>query len=137
MTRCCPPDAAPRTRRRVNTLGPALAPTVGHQPRDSPADSEVREVTTLSAAGVPVVAYTRPIPGGTLTSSHDYRSTAARPAAGVAWDGLGTWIRRPPVTSEVAGLFTAGPCSPAGPGGSAEVLSAALAAYAVHAYLAS
>ena len=132
-----PPDAAPLTRRRVNSLDPALAPTVAHQPRDSPADSEVREVTTLTAAGVPVIAYTRPIPGGTLTSSHDFRSTEARPAAGVAWDGLDSWIRRPPVTSEVAGLFTAGPFSPAGPGGSAEVLSAALAAYGVHGYLRS
>ena len=66
-----------------------------------------------------------------MTSTHDFGSAAPRPAAGVAWDGLGSWTRRPPVTSEVAGLFTAGPFSPAGPGGSAEVLSGALAAYAV------
>ena len=30
-----PPSAAPRTRRRVRTLEPAQAPTVGHQVRDS------------------------------------------------------------------------------------------------------
>jgi hypothetical protein len=50
---------------------------------------------------------------------------------------MSSWTRRPPVSSEVAGLFTAGPFSPAGPGGSAEVLSGALAAYAVHGYLGS
>jgi len=132
-----PTHAAPHTRRRVNTLAPAQAPTVAHQPQDSPAGSEVREVTTLTAAGVPVIVYARPIPGGILTTSHDFRSTAPRPAAGVAWDGRGSWTRRPPVTSEVAGLFTAGPFSPAGPGGSAEVLSGALAAYGVQAYLMS
>src|SRR5665809_129249 len=92
---------------------------------------------TLTTAGVPVIAYSRPIPGGTVTSRHDFRSTTPRPAAGVAWDGLRSWPRQPPVTSEVAGLFTAGPFSPAGPGGSAEVLSGALAAYAVQAYLRS
>ena len=97
----------------------------------------MRELATLTAAGVPVIAYTRPIPGGTLTSSHDFRTSVPRPGFGVTWDGLGSWTRRPPVTSEVAGLFTAGPFSPAGPGGSAEVLSGALAAYAVQAYLTS
>ena len=132
-----PPDIAPRTRRRLRSLHPASAPTIGHELRDSPAGFEVREVLTLTAAGVPVITYTRPIPGGTVTSRHDYRSTTPRPAAGVAWEGLRSWTRRPPVTSEVAGLFTAGPFSPAGPGGSAEVLSGALAAYGVQAYVTS
>jgi len=132
-----PPGAAQRTRRRVNSLHPAHAPTIGHELRDSATGSDVREVTTLTAAGVPLVDYIRPIPGGTVTSRHDFRDTTPRPSAGVAWDGLRSWTRRPPVSSEVAGLFTAGPFSPAGPGGSAEVLSGALAAYAVQAYLTS
>jgi phytoene dehydrogenase-like protein len=130
-----PPRAARRTRRRVSSLQPAKAPSIRHQLHDSPAGSDVREVTTLTAVGIPVITYTRRVPGGTLTSSHDFRSATPRPAAGVAWDGLRSWTRRPPITSEVAGLFTAGPFSPAGAGGSAEVLSGALAAYAVQAYL--
>jgi len=53
----------------------------------------------------------------------------------VGWAGMRSWVRRPAVTTEVPGLFVAGPFSPAGPGGSAEVLSGALAAYAVQNYL--
>jgi phytoene dehydrogenase-like protein len=132
-----PSGAARRTRRRVHSLRPAHAPTIQHELRDAPVDSDLREVTTLTADGIPVVDYSRPVPGGTLTSRHDFRDTSPRPAAGVAWNGLGSWTRRPPVSSEVPGLFTAGPFSPAGPGGSAEVLSGALAAYAVQAYLSS
>ncbi len=130
-----PRAAASRTRRQVRSLQPASAPAITHQLDDVPAGPDVREVTTLTVDGVPVVAYSRRVPGGTLTSRHDYRQTTPRPGAGVAWDGLSSWTRRPPVTGEVAGLFTAGPFSPAGPGESAEVLSGALAAYAVQAYL--
>jgi phytoene dehydrogenase-like protein len=132
-----PPAVAQRTRRTVQSLHPANAPTVHHTVADSSAGPDVREVTALTAEGVPVVAYRRQVPGGTLTSRHDFGSTTPRPAAGIAWDGLRSWTRRPQVTSEVPGLFTAGPFSPAGPGGSAEVLSGALAAYAVQAYLRS
>ncbi|HWJ53138.1 MAG TPA: FAD-dependent oxidoreductase [Propionibacteriaceae bacterium] len=129
------PDVAKRTRRRVHSLQPAQAPTIGHELRDSSIGPDVQEVTTLTPAGVPVDAYARQVPGGTVISRHDFRDTTPRPAAGVAWNGLSSWTRRPPVSGEVAGLCTAGPFSPAGPGGSAEVLSGALAAYAVQAYL--
>jgi phytoene dehydrogenase-like protein len=130
-----PPDAARHTRRRVHSLHPAESPIVRHELEDSTAGSDVREVRSLTTAGVPVIAYTRPIPGGRVTSSHDFRVTRPRPAAGVSWDGPRSWTRRPPVSGEVTGMFTAGPFSPAGPGWSAEVLSGALAAYAVQAYL--
>jgi phytoene dehydrogenase-like protein len=132
-----PAGAAQGTRRRLHSLRPAHAPTVQHELRDAPVESDLRQVTTLTTAGIPVVDYSRPVPGGTLISRHDFRNTSPRPSAGVAWNGLRSWTRRPPVSSEVPGLFTAGPFSPAGPGGSAEVLSGALAAYAVQAYLTS
>ena len=53
----------------------------------------------------------------------------ARPAYGAAWHGRRSWLDRPPITTEVPGLFLAGPWSPAGSGISAEILSGALAAY--------
>ena len=132
-----PPDAARRTRRRVHSLQPAQAPTIRHELDHSSIGPDVQEVTTLTAAGVPVDAYTKRVPGGAVISRHDFRDSTPRPAAGVAWNGLRSWTRRPPVSGEVPGLYPAGPFSPAGPGGSAEVLSGALAAYAVQAYLTS
>ena len=129
-----PPGAARRTRRRLRSLRPALAPAVRHETTDRRADG-VRETITLTADGVPTVAYRRPVGSTTVTSTHDYGAARPSPAAGVAWDGMRSWVRRPAVTTEVPGLFVAGPFSPAGPGGSAEVLSGALAAYAVQDYL--
>ena len=126
--------AARRTRRQIRSLRPALAPTVRHDVVDQPVVG-VRETVTLTTAGVPTVAYARPVGTATVTSTHDFGAARSDPASGVAWDGMRSWVRRPSVTSEVPGLFLAGPFSPAGPGGSAEVLSGALAAYAVQGYL--
>jgi hypothetical protein len=58
-----------------------------------------------------------------------------RPSYGVAWIGFRSWLRRPPVTTEVLGLYTAGPFSAAGASASHVVLSAGLAAYGCHEYL--
>jgi UDP-galactopyranose mutase len=129
-----PSGTARRTRRRVRSLRPALAPTVRHNAVDQPA-SGVRETVTLTASGVPTVAYARPAGTTTVTTTHDFGAVQPAPGFGVGWDGMRSWVRRPAVTSEVPGLFLAGPFSPAGPGGSAEVLSGALAAYAVQDYL--
>lgn len=86
----------------------------------------------LSAAGVPVVHYRRPVAGGTLVSRHDFGRPVPTPAAGAAWRGFGSWLDRPPVTPDVPGLWTASPASPAGAGTSQVVLSGALASYACH-----
>jgi UDP-galactopyranose mutase len=129
-----PAGTARRTRRRVRGLRPALAPAVRHELADQ-SNGGVRETLNLTADGVPTVSYARPVGGGTVTSRHDYAAARPSPGAGVAWAGMRSWIRRPAVTTEVPGLFVAGPFSPAGPGGSAEVLSGALAAYAVQDYL--
>jgi UDP-galactopyranose mutase len=129
-----PGGVARRTGRRVRSLRPALAPAIGHETDDRPTDG-VCETVTLTADGVPAVAYRRPVGAATVTSTHDYAAARPSPAAGVGWAGMRSWVRRPAVTTEVPGLFVAGPFSPAGPGGSAEVLSGALAAYAVQDYL--
>ena len=129
-----PAGTARRTRRRLRGLGPALAPVVRHEVLDQPVRG-VRETVTLTADGVPTVTYARPVAGTTVLSRHDYAAARPSPASGVAWAGTGSWLRRPAVTTEVPGLFVAGPFSPAGPGGSAEVLSGALAAYAVQDFL--
>ena len=129
-----PAGSARRTRRRVRGLVPALAPAVRHEVTSHPSRG-VRETVTLTTDGVPTVSYARPVGGTTVTSRHDYAAARPSPASGVAWAGMRSWVRRPAVTTEVPGLFVAGPFSPAGPGGSAEVLSGALAAYAVQDYL--
>jgi phytoene dehydrogenase-like protein len=129
-----PGATARRTRRRVRSLRPALAPTIGHDVADQPA-AGVRETVTLTASGVPTVAYARPVGTTTITTTHDFGATRPDAASGVGWAGMRSWVRRPAVATEVPGLFLAGPFSPAGPGGSAEVLSGALAAYAVQDYL--
>jgi len=70
-----------------------------------------------------------------LRTTHDFNTTLPRPSDGVAWSGFESWLRRPSVTTEIPGLYTASPSSPAGSGGSEVVLSAALAAYGCHDYL--
>ena len=81
------------------------------------------------------MAYARPVGTTTVTTTHDFGAARPDAASGVGWAGMRSWVRRPAVATEVPGLFLAGPFSPAGPGGSAEVLSGALAAYAVQDYL--
>ena len=129
-----PGATARRTRRRVRSLRPALGPTVRHDVADQPAVG-VRETVTLTASGVPTVAYARSVGTTTVTTTHDFGAARPDAASGVGWAGMRSWVRRPAVATEVPGLFLAGPFSPAGPGGSAEVLSGALAAYAVQDYL--
>ncbi|MFP5283443.1 MAG: hypothetical protein ACLGIF_08345, partial [Actinomycetes bacterium] len=67
---------------------------------------------------------------------HDWTGASPASRAGVAWRRPGDWLRRPPVTTSVAGLYLAGPFSPPGNTPSTPVLAAALAAYGVHAHLA-
>jgi phytoene dehydrogenase-like protein len=130
LTELLPRSTAGRLRRRVRRLRPALAPSVQHHLVDRPTP-EVRETVTLSAAGAPMVTYERPHGELTVRSVHDFTAARPRPAYGVAWRGLDSWTDRPSVSGEIPGLLLAGPFSAAGPDPSAEVLSGALAAYAV------
>lgn len=126
-------------RRRVRRLVPALAPAVSHEVvalRQTQGAGEgagaVGETVRLTGEGVPVVTYERPVGKGLLRSSHDFTAAVPDPGAGVAWRRFGDWVRRPPVSTPVAGLYLAGPFSPAGNDPSAVLLSAALAATACH-----
>jgi UDP-galactopyranose mutase len=118
-------------RRRAGRLRPAGAPTVTHT-RLAAASAGVSETVELSSRGVPVVSYGRPVADGTVVSRHDFSRLVPTPGAGVAWHGFRRWLDQPPVSTEVPGLYTASPASPAGNGPSQVVLSGALAAYAVH-----
>lgn len=129
-----PGHAARRARRRLRGLRPALSPTIRHGVVDAAA-AAVGETVVLTDSGVPTVTYARPVGQETVTSTHDFGMARPSPSAGVGWAGMRSWVRRPAVITDVTGLFLAGPFSPAGPGGSAEVLSGALAAYAVQDYL--
>src|SRR5687767_2320186 len=126
--------AAQRTRRRLRGLSPAAAPTITHHEVPAPT-ALLRETVTLSEAGVPTVNYLRQVADNGLRTTHDFNTTLPRPSYGVAWSGFESWLRRPSVTTEIPGLYTASPSSPAGSGGSEVVLSAALAAYGCHDYL--
>jgi phytoene dehydrogenase-like protein len=129
-----PASAARRTRRQLRGLSPAAAPTITHQEVRAPA-ALLRETLALNEAGIPTINYLRQVTDSGLRTTHDFQTTLPRPAYGVAWSGFESWLRRPPVTTEIRGLYTASPSSPAGSGGSQIVLSAALAAYGCHDYL--
>ena len=125
-----PRSASGPLRRRVRRLRPALAPSVRHQLVDRTSIG-VRETMTLTPGGVPMMTYERPDGERTVRTVHDFTDARSRPAYGVAGKGLHGWTDRPAVSGEVPGLLLAGPFSAAGPDPSAEVLSGALAAYAV------
>lgn len=143
-------------RGGVHRLSPAAAPSICHDLLKSamhPADAgdpteagshpgapagtacPVYETVRLDPRGVPTLTWRRPIGAGTLRTTHEWASAKPAMGAGVAWRGYGDWFRRPPVTSPIPGLYLAGPYTPAGNHPSATVLSAALAASAVHARL--
>lgn len=134
-------DLLPRTvgrrlRRGLHRSRPALAPAISH--RLEPGDpGDVTETVRFSADGCPVVSHTRPTLAGALHTTHDFTQGRPDPGAGIAWQGFGSWLRRPPVTSGVDRLFLAGPFSPAGESPSSVVLSGALASYGVHELLAA
>jgi phytoene dehydrogenase-like protein len=129
-----PLAAVHRIRRGLRELNPAAAPTITHQQVPKPA-APVTETVTLSETGVPTVDYLRQAAESGIRTVHECKQMFPRPSYGVAWNGFGSWLRRPPVTTGIFGLYTAGPFSPAGPSASHVVLSAALAAYGCQDYL--
>ena len=131
-----PADLAKATRRRLAQLDAASAPSIRHQLVEERI-SAVRETTALSARGVPIISYDRPAGERSIRTVHDFERLTRRPSYGIAWNGFRSFVRRPTVTSEISGLFQAGPFSPAGAAPSAVVLSGALAAYSCQNYLSS
>jgi UDP-galactopyranose mutase len=126
-----PSTAARRTRRQLRSLSPAAAPTITHHEAPAPA-ALLHESVAFTEAGVPTVRYLRQVADYGLRTNHDFNATLPRASYGVAWSGFSSWLRRPSVTTDIPGLYTASPSSPAGPGASQVVLSAALAAYGCH-----
>lgn len=120
-----------KTRRDLRHVSPALAPQISHR-LVAAATTAVSENVRLTAAGVPVVRYRRPAPGGSVESSHDYAAARPDPATGVAWAGFRSWFRRPGIRTELPGLLFAGPHTAAGNALSTTVLAGALASYAAH-----
>jgi UDP-galactopyranose mutase len=131
-----PADLAKATRRRLAQLDAASAPSIRHQLVEERI-SAVRETTALNARGVPIISYDRPAGERSIRTVHDFERLTRRPSFGIAWNGFRSFVRRPAVTSEISGLFQAGPFSPAGAAPSAVVLSGALAAYSCQNYLSS
>jgi phytoene dehydrogenase-like protein len=129
-----PADLAKRARRRLAQLDTASAPSIRHLLVEEQI-SAVRETTALSARGEPITSYQRPVGDRSIWTVHDFEKRTPRPSYGIAWNGFRSFVGRPPVTSEIGGLFQAGPFSPAGAAPSAVVLSGALAAYGCQNYL--
>jgi hypothetical protein len=126
--------AARRIRRLLRRLIPAAAPTITQHVVPTPI-ARLRETITLTTDGVPTVSYLRQRADNGIQTTHDFNATLPRASYGAAWSGFASWLRRPPVTTEIPGLYTASPSSPAGPGPSQVVLSAALAANGCHDHL--
>lgn len=125
-----------RERWRRVRQHPATAPAVTHR-QGTEVVAGVSERMELSTDGIPVITFRRPVGDGNLTSVHDHAAGGPAPSAGLAFQGFRSWIRRPPVSTAVPGLYTAGPFSPAGPSASQTILSGALASYACHDRLAA
>ena len=147
-----------RTRADLRRLSPASAPQVSHRlvaqvlvdqvgvdqvgvdqgsVDQGSADqgggaTEVTETIRLDPAGVPLISYRRPTSAGVLESIHDFGAARPDPAAGVAWRSFRDWFRKPPIRTELPGLFLAGPHTAAGGGLSPTLLAGALASYGVH-----
>ncbi|HET9777808.1 MAG TPA: FAD-dependent oxidoreductase [Propionibacteriaceae bacterium] len=129
-----PITADRQTRRQLRKLGQAAAPAITHHEAPEPT-APLQETVALGAAGVPSVNYVRRLAGNRLRTTHDFNAPLPKPSYGAAWSGFASLLRRPSVTTKIPGLYTASPSSPAGPGASQVVLSAALAAYSCHDHL--
>ncbi len=106
-----PVTAARRTRRQLRGLSPAAAPAISRHEAPMPI-ALLRETVTLSEAGIPTVSYLRQLANSGLRTIHDFNATLPKASYGVAWSGLSSWRRRPPVTTEIPGLYAASPASP-------------------------
>lgn len=123
-------------RFRLDRAAPALAPALTHRlldRDDSPtAAGGVSEVVQHEPAG-PVVRYRRRVAEGVvLESEHDHTRGRPDPSVGLAWRGWRSVWSRPPITTGVGGLWTAGPHSRGGNHLSQVLLSGALASYGCH-----
>lgn len=107
---------------------PARAPALVTTSRRTATEaSELAETITHSKAG-PKVEYLRPGAGPTVL---DHTRDAPDPGFGVAWRGVATMPRLQPLRL-LPGIYAASAASPAGNDPWSQILSGALATYAVH-----
>lgn len=123
---------APRLTERLRSarLSPARAPlvSVAHDGARHPLSEEIRHTPDG-----PVITFRLPGASGTQTIIHDHAGGAPARSAGVAWRGPGSWLTRPGVrASGREGLYVASAASRGGNEPWAQLLTAALVAYAAH-----
>lgn len=107
---------------------PARAPALITRSHPASTDlGELAETITHTKAG-PRVEYLRP---GAAPTVLDHTQGAPDPGFGVAWRGVGTMSRLQPLRL-LPGIYAASAASPAGNDPWAQILSGALATYAVH-----
>lgn len=115
--------------RRLRRVNPALAPAVSVRPEPGPA--EPSEVVEHTPSG-PIVTYRTSIASTAVAVTHDHPHGSPDRSAGPAWAGWRTWRRLPPLRAATPMTFLASSASRAGNDPWAELLSGALATYAVH-----
>lgn len=124
-------------RRTLRRMRPAAAPAVTATNKPGPGTAQVQEIVEHRTGIGPLITVNRYAGETGIELTYDYANTRPDWRHGVAWQGFGNWLVRPPIRGPVPGLYQAGPYSAAGPGLSQTLLSGALASYACHDGLAS
>lgn len=122
----------PPQRATLGRLRPALAPTVTATRLPGPVTDELTETVEHRAGAGPLVTVVRRAGATMVELTYDYARPRPDWSRGLAWQGFGSWLVRPPIRGPLPGLYQAGPFSAAGPGLSQTLLSGALASYACH-----
>lgn len=122
-------------RRAARRLERALAPTVTvtHHSRARTDDDQppASETVRHTPAG-PIVTYTRTLAQTTEVVVHDYTRPLPDQGLGVRWRGSRTWLRLPALRTPTPRLFSASTAARGGNEPWAQLLTGALATYAVH-----
>ncbi|MFC7624001.1 NAD(P)-binding protein [Microlunatus sp. GCM10028923] len=122
----------PPQRATLRRLRPALAPEVTTTRLPGPVTDELTETVQHRAGAGPLITVVRPASDTMVELRYDYARPRPDWGHGLAWQGFGSWLIRPPIRGPLPGLYQAGPFSAAGPGLSQTLLSGALASYACH-----
>lgn len=105
-------------------LRPAASPRIDVAEADAELAPRVDHAAKLAAHMIRT-------PDGWVTIRHDFAAATPDPGAGAAWQGAASWRRRPPIVGD-DGVFRASAASRGGAEPWAQILSGALATYAIH-----
>lgn len=121
----------PTLRRRTALTRPALAPRISVEGRSrSGAGSGARSGSIAETVHHGPLRVHYLLPGSTIV--HDFAAAGPSPGAGTRWTSPRTWLRQPPLRAHSPGVFLASASSRGGNDPWAQLLSGALATYAVH-----